>query len=226
MTETMPNPAGLRTPRPQRPWLRAPLALGYALAFALFAWWLDRRMLGVARDTYFGWFVLGNALPGLVLAGLLTAATRRPGVSFLVVAALQWLVYHACAIKLDILDDPIGLQDLYFVTSLNQASIAVLGRYIEHPALLAAGVLAVAALVVVLWRIEKPAFRAFRATQEGRSMPLPLIERRVKPALPGADYLGPEFRGSTYRLKFMQNGRVIWVDVDAQTGRIVGKSGD
>ena len=167
MTETMPNPAGLRTPRPQRPWLRAPLALGYALAFALFAWWLDRRMLGVARDTYFGWFVLGNALPGLVLAGLLTAATRRPGVSFLVVAALQWLVYHACAIKLDILDDPIGLQDLYFVTSLNQASIAVLGRYIEHPALLAAGVLAVAALVVVLWRIEKPAFRAFRATQFG-----------------------------------------------------------
>ncbi len=68
--------------------------------------------------------------------------------------------------------------------------------------------------------------RAFRATQEGRSMPLPMIERRVKPALPGADYLGPEIRGGTYRLKFMQNGRVIWVDVDAETGRIVGKSGD
>jgi len=68
--------------------------------------------------------------------------------------------------------------------------------------------------------------RAFRDRQEGRSMPLPLIERRVKPALPGADYLGPELRGGTYRLKFMQGGRVIWVDVDAQTGRIVGKSGD
>lgn len=67
--------------------------------------------------------------------------------------------------------------------------------------------------------------RAFRATQEGRSMPLPMIERRVKPSLPGADYLGPEIRGGTYRLKFMQNGRVIWVDVDAETGRIVGKSG-
>ena len=35
----------------------------------------------------------------------------------------------------------------------------------------------------------------------------------------GADYLGPEFNGDTYRLKFMQNGRVIWVDVDAQSGR-------
>lgn len=68
--------------------------------------------------------------------------------------------------------------------------------------------------------------RAFRATQEGRSMPLPMIEQRVLPRMGGADYLGPELRGSTYRLKFMQNGRVIWVDVEAATGRIVGKSGD
>ena len=66
--------------------------------------------------------------------------------------------------------------------------------------------------------------RAFRATQEGRSMPLPQIERKVRPFMGGADYLGPEFRGSTYRLKFMQEGRVIWVDVDAATGRIIGKS--
>ena len=66
--------------------------------------------------------------------------------------------------------------------------------------------------------------RAFRATQEGRSMPLPMIERKVMPHMNGADYLGPEFRGRTYRLKFMQEGRVIWVDVDAATGRIIGKS--
>lgn len=66
--------------------------------------------------------------------------------------------------------------------------------------------------------------RAFRATQEGRSMPLPMIERKVMPHMNGADYLGPEFRGRTYRLKFMQEGRVIWVDVDAATGRILGKS--
>ena len=65
---------------------------------------------------------------------------------------------------------------------------------------------------------------AFRATREGRSMPLPQIERKVLPHMNGADYLGPEFRGRTYRLKFMQDGRVIWVDVDAATGRILGKS--
>ena len=80
--------------------------------------------------------------------------------------------------------------------------------------------------------IAEPAFaapprdaeRAFRATTEGRSMPLPKIERRVMPLMPGADYLGPEFNGTTYRLKFMKNGRVIWVDVDAATGRIKGRS--
>ncbi len=66
--------------------------------------------------------------------------------------------------------------------------------------------------------------RAFRATREGRSMPLPLLERRVRPHMGGADYLGPELRGETYRLKYMQDGRVIWVDVEAATGRIVRKS--
>ena len=66
--------------------------------------------------------------------------------------------------------------------------------------------------------------RAFEATREGRSMPLPKIERRVMPFMGGADYLGPEFNGRTYRLKFMKDGRVIWVDVDAATGRILGKS--
>ena len=67
--------------------------------------------------------------------------------------------------------------------------------------------------------------RAFRATREGRSMPLPMIERRVRPQMGGADYLGPELKGETYRLKYMQSGRVIWVDVDAATGRILRRSG-
>ena len=66
--------------------------------------------------------------------------------------------------------------------------------------------------------------RAYRATVNGQSMPLPKIEQRVMPFMGGADYLGPEFRGETYRLKFMQSGRVIWVDVDAATGRILGTS--
>ena len=66
--------------------------------------------------------------------------------------------------------------------------------------------------------------KAFRATREGRSMPLPQLERRVLPFMGGADYLGPELNGGTYRMKFIRNGRVIWVDVDPQTGRILRRS--
>ena len=82
----------------------------------------------------------------------------------------------------------------------------------------------------VTQRIQDPApereqQRAFEATRDGRSMPLPQLERRVLPFMGGADYLGPELNGTVYRFKFMRDGRVIWVDVDAATGRIIGKSG-
>lgn len=70
----------------------------------------------------------------------------------------------------------------------------------------------------------RDADRAFRETQQGRSLPLPQIERKVMPFMGGADYLGPELNGGTYRMKFMENGRVIWVDVDPQTGRIIRRS--
>ena len=76
-------------------------------------------------------------------------------------------------------------------------------------------------------RMDNPApreqERAFEATQEGRSMPLPQLERRVMPLMPGADYLGPELNGGVTRMKFMRNGRVIWVDVDGQ-GNIIRRS--
>jgi hypothetical protein len=67
--------------------------------------------------------------------------------------------------------------------------------------------------------------RAFQGRQEGRSMPLPQLERRVIPFMgPNTDYLGPEINGGTYRMKFIQNGHVIWVDVDPQTGKIIRRS--
>jgi hypothetical protein len=67
--------------------------------------------------------------------------------------------------------------------------------------------------------------RAWEAIRNGRSMSLPQLERRVMPMMGGADYLGPELNGDTYRFKFMQNGRVIWVDVDGQ-GRVIRRSRD
>ena len=74
---------------------------------------------------------------------------------------------------------------------------------------------------------EKDQDVAFKAMKQGRIMPLRQIEARILPRMRGAEYLGPELdAGSgTYRLKFMHRGRVIWLDVDARTGEVIGKSG-
>ncbi|WP_288485846.1 PepSY domain-containing protein [uncultured Novosphingobium sp.] len=52
------------------------------------------------------------------------------------------------------------------------------------------------------------------------------IEQIVLPQMPGMQYLGPEYDAAAmaYRLKFIQNGRVVFVDVDARSGRIIGRS--
>lgn len=68
-------------------------------------------------------------------------------------------------------------------------------------------------------------YQAFEARKSGRVMSLREIEDRVLPRMRGSTYLGPEFEGGVYRLKFMRNGSVIWVDVDARTGAVIGRSG-
>jgi hypothetical protein len=60
---------------------------------------------------------------------------------------------------------------------------------------------------------------AYRATQQGRIRPLPEIRARIN--MPGAEFIGVEFDGRIYRLKYMRGGEVIWIDVDAETGQIV-----
>jgi hypothetical protein len=68
---------------------------------------------------------------------------------------------------------------------------------------------------------------AFRATHDGRFVPLRVIESRVLPQMRGYDYLGPELDAGIgrYRLKFMRGPQVVWVDVDARTGEIIARSG-
>lgn len=58
----------------------------------------------------------------------------------------------------------------------------------------------------------------------GRNLPIRDIERRIIPQMRGSDeYIGFEYDSTAqaYRLKFIRNGRMIWVDVDAQTARIL-----
>ena len=49
------------------------------------------------------------------------------------------------------------------------------------------------------------------------------IEGRVLPTMPGMEYLGPEYdpTAMAYRLKFIRDGRVVFVDVDARSGVIL-----
>lgn len=60
--------------------------------------------------------------------------------------------------------------------------------------------------------------------QAGRIMPIRDIERRIIPRMESGDeYIGFEYDATAqaYRLKFIRNGRMIWVDVDAQSARIL-----
>jgi uncharacterized membrane protein YkoI len=59
--------------------------------------------------------------------------------------------------------------------------------------------------------------------QAGRTMSSREIERRIVPQMRGSDYLGFEYDAgaSAYRLKFIKEGQVTWVDVDARTGRVM-----
>ena len=60
----------------------------------------------------------------------------------------------------------------------------------------------------------------------GRLLSLRKIEARILPMMKGAEYIGPAYDSTAmaYRLKFIRDGRVLYVDVDARTGRILGRS--
>ncbi len=73
---------------------------------------------------------------------------------------------------------------------------------------------------------DKEQESAWRATRDGRFLPLRTIEGMILPRMRGAEYLGPELDPGSgrYRLKFMRGGDVIWIDVDARTGQVIGQS--
>ena len=67
---------------------------------------------------------------------------------------------------------------------------------------------------------------ARREAKAGTQLSLREIERRVLPQMQGSEYLGPAYDSTAraYRLKFIRDGRVTYVDVDARTGRVIGRS--
>ena len=67
---------------------------------------------------------------------------------------------------------------------------------------------------------------ARREMRAGNQLSLRQIERRILPTMQGSEYLGPSYDSTARadRLKFIKNGRVTYIDVDARTGRIIGRS--
>ena len=67
---------------------------------------------------------------------------------------------------------------------------------------------------------------ARREAQAGNIMRSGEIEAKILPMMRDAEYLGFAYDSTmrAYRLKFIKDGRVTYVDVDARTGRIIGRS--
>lgn len=64
---------------------------------------------------------------------------------------------------------------------------------------------------------------ARRAMLDG-GVPFSTIKRNVDARMNGATYLGSEFNADSnrYRLKYLKDGKVVWVDADGRTGNITG----
>ena len=64
-----------------------------------------------------------------------------------------------------------------------------------------------------------------RDMRAGNVRSLREIEQRILPTMGGAQYLGPEYdpAAMVYRLKFIRDGRVTFVDVDARSGAVLGR---
>ena len=66
---------------------------------------------------------------------------------------------------------------------------------------------------------------ARKEMRAGNVLSLREIEGRVLPTMPGSQYLGPAYDSTAmaYRLKFIRNGRVVFVDVDARSGQVLSE---
>jgi len=93
-------------------------------------------------------------------------------------------------------------------------------------ALIALGLLAAVAPAADAQQRADEQGEARRDLRNGNVRSLREIEGRVLPTKQGMQYLGPEYdpTAMAYRLKFIQGGRVVFVDVDARTGRVLGES--
>ena len=93
-------------------------------------------------------------------------------------------------------------------------------------AVLSALVLAAVPLAAEAGPRENPQENLRKETRAGTVIPVRVIEQRVLRTMAGSQYLGPEYDAAAmaYRLKFIRDGRVVFIDVDARSGAILTAS--
>ena len=138
---------------------RVALLLLLALAFVLLTGLLDggigvtpSRMLDQAR------FPLANAAPGLLLAVLLLAISRRAWLSFALAFLLQGSLYAVNFLKVANLGTPLLPDDFRIVGQLHKGGMHLLSGYLPHSPWPYLGLLAAVLIIGMAWRLEPPLF--------------------------------------------------------------------
>lgn len=130
-----------------------------ALAFVLLTGLVDggvgvtpSRLLDQAR------YPLANAWPGLLLALIVLAISRRAVLSFALAFLLQGVVYAVNALKVANLGTPLLPADFRIVGQLHKGGLHVLSGYLPHSPWPYLGLLVAVGLIVAAWRLEPPLF--------------------------------------------------------------------
>ncbi|MFC5436315.1 LTA synthase family protein [Rhodanobacter umsongensis] len=138
---------------------RLALLLTLALAFVLLTGGLDGgvgvvplRLLDQPR------YPLANAWPGLLLAAILVALTRRALLSFGLAFLLQGLIYGVNLLKVANLGTPLLPDDFRMVGQLRKGGLHLLAGYLPHSPWPYLGLLVALAVIVAAWRLEPPIF--------------------------------------------------------------------
>jgi len=136
---------------------RIALVLALATAFVLLTGLIDGG-IGVTAGQLLKQprFPLANALPGLLLAGVLLAWSRRAWLSFGLAFTLEGLVYGVNRLKVANLGTPLLPDDFRMIGQLRKGGMHVLAGYLPHSPWPYLALLAALALVVLAWRFEPP----------------------------------------------------------------------
>ncbi|GAB2552992.1 LTA synthase family protein [Rhodanobacter koreensis] len=179
---------------------RVALLLLLALVFVLLTGLLDGGA-GVAPSQLFDQprFPLANAWPGLLLAGVLLAISRRMLLSFGLAFLLQGLLYAVNMLKVANLGTPLLPDDFRMVGQLRKGGAHLLFGYLPHSPWPWLGLLAGLALIVAMWRFEPPIFP--RRTRGKRLLGGGVLAVALASMLAGQSAWGHVY-----------NARVLWLE--------------